>query len=79
MDTSKHDLATFFQQLGLPDSPEEINTFIVTHQLPAGVPLGKANFWTPAQAAFIKQVYINDSDWVKVADDLATRLTAVIE
>ncbi len=77
MDTSKHDLSAFFQQLGLPHSPEEINTFIVTHQLPAGTALAKAHFWTPAQAAFINQALLHDSDWAEVADDLAARLTFV--
>ena len=77
MDTSKHDLSAFFQQLGLPHSPDEINTFIVTHQLPAGVSLAKANFWTDAQATFIKDALLLDSDWAEVVDKLAARLTVV--
>jgi hypothetical protein len=67
----------FFNNWALPHSSDEINTFIVTHQLPAGVALAKAHFWTPAQAAFINQALLHDSDWAEVADDLAARLTFV--
>ena len=77
MDTSTHDLAALFQQLGLGHSPQEIDHFISTHQLPAGIALAKAHFWTPAQAAFINQALLHDSDWAEVADDLAARLTFV--
>jgi hypothetical protein len=77
MDTSKHDLSTFFQQLGLPNSPQEINHFISTHQLPAGVVIARADFWTSAQASFIREALLQDSDWAEVADELAARLTVV--
>jgi len=79
MDTSKHDLSAFFQQLGLPNSPQEINHFISTHQLAAGVALAKAHFWTPAQASLIAEALLQDSDWAEIADELATCLTAVID
>ncbi len=77
MDTSTHDLAALFQQLGLGHSSQEIDHFISTHQLPAGVSLAKANFWTDAQATFIKDALLLDSDWAEVVDKLAARLTVV--
>lgn len=79
MDTSEHTLNTFFQQLGLPDTTPEIDHFIATHQLPAHTLLARASFWTPAQAAFIREALLQDSDWSQVADKLSARLTAVIE
>ncbi len=79
MDTSNHDLSALFQQLGLGHSSQEINQFISTHQLPAGVALAQAHFWTPAQAAFIKEALLQDSDWAEITDKLAARLTAVVQ
>lgn len=75
MDTSTHDLASFFSQLGLPNTSQDINNFVASHQLAAGTGLAKATFWTDAQAAFIKQALIQDSDWAAVADELAVKLT----
>ncbi len=76
MDTSKHDLASFFTQLGLPNSSQDINTFISSHPLPSGTALAKASFWSNSQATFIAEALHQDSDWAEVADELATRLSA---
>lgn len=76
MDTSKHDLAAFFDQLGLPNKPQDINTFIATHHLPADMPLAQANFWSRSQAMMIAEALAEDSDWAEVADELAARLSA---
>lgn len=75
MDTSKHTLNTFFEQLGLPATAHDIDHFIATHQLPANTLLARASFWTPAQASFIRDALLQDADWAEVADELATRLT----
>ncbi|HMU86906.1 MAG TPA: DUF2789 domain-containing protein [Agitococcus sp.] len=76
MDTSKHTLATLFAQLGLANSPEDINQFIATHQISAGTPLAQASFWTPAQANLIRKALADDADWSEVVDSLAVRLSA---
>lgn len=70
----KQDLQNLFFQLGLPDSPAEIDAFVQSHQLPPGTTLPEAAFWTPSQVAFLKQSLSNDSDWVGAVDILAKRL-----
>lgn len=74
MDTSKHNFADLFTQLGLPNSPEDINTFIANHHLPAGTSLANALFWNDGQRAFIKKSLLEDSDWAIVTDELAVCL-----
>lgn len=76
MDTSRHTLATLFAQLGLDNSPTAIRAFIASHPLPAGHALDKAPFWSPAQAAFLKQALDDDADWAEVVDELASLLSA---
>ena len=71
METNPHNLANLFLQLGLPD---EVDTFVATHQLPTGIKLSDAPFWSEAQATFLKQALINDSDWCGAVDALAVRL-----
>ncbi len=76
MDTSKHTLAVFFAQLGLANTADDINQFIVTHQISADISLAQAPFWTAAQANLIHEALMDDSDWCEVADELAARLSA---
>lgn len=76
MDTSAHDLETLFLQLGLPNAAEDIQAFIDQHRnkLPPAVALPDADFWTPAQAAFLRDAIQEDSDWCEVVDELDSRL-----
>lgn len=76
MDTSKHDLAAFFDQLGLPSNAQYINHFITTHHLPPDMPLAQASFWSRSQAMMIAEALAEDSDWAEVADELAALLSA---
>jgi Protein of unknown function (DUF2789) len=77
MDTTRHDLPELFAQLGLPDTPHQINAFIRHHQpLDGATLLPDAPFWSPAQAALIRQMFSQDSDWALVVDDLNLRLRA---
>jgi len=75
MDTSAHNISGLFQQLGLPDDADGISSFLRAHRpLAAGVSLDKADFWKPAQAAFLREAIEEDSDWAEVADELDAML-----
>ncbi len=75
METHAHDLPNLFRQLGLPGGPHDIDAFVQGHRLAPGVPLPRAPFWNPAQAAFLAQCLADDSDWAEAADELARRLS----
>jgi hypothetical protein len=67
-----HDL---FAQLGLPSDLQGIEHFIAGHAtLSAGVELADALFWTPAQAAFLRESCMQDADWAELADQLNVAL-----
>ncbi len=69
-------LSTLFEQLGLPSTEEDMDAFIGAHQLPSDVSLAQADFWTPAQAGFLKEGWAADANWVDVIDELNVRLHA---
>ncbi|MFN4326175.1 MAG: DUF2789 domain-containing protein [Azonexus sp.] len=75
MDFHHHNLPSLFAQLGLPVGDAAIEQFIARHRpLPAGMPLAEAPFWTPAQAAFLRDEWLEDGDWAEVVDELNLRL-----
>ena len=75
MEASLHTLNNLFAQLGLPNSDEEIDTFIQTHSHLAGyITLAEAPYWTPVQAAFLREEILKDADWAEVIDQLNARL-----
>ncbi|TKB43526.1 DUF2789 domain-containing protein [Thalassotalea mangrovi] len=75
MDLSNHNLQSLFAQLGLDNRPDSIDQFIERHKgLPARTRLEEANFWTPAQASFLKESINQDSDWCEVVDVLDSML-----
>lgn len=74
MDMTSNTFEHLFEQLGLPTDEEAIADFIHTHRLTEGIPLHKAEFWTPAQSQFIKESFVDDSDWVPAIDQLNTAL-----
>lgn len=75
MEPSLHTLNNLFAQLGLPHSDEEIETFIQAHSHLAGyITLAEAPWWTPAQAAFLREEILKDADWAEVIDQLNARL-----
>ena len=77
MDTTTcHDMPALFAQLGLPNSPAEIRRFIAQHQpLENTLNLPEAPFWTPSQAAFLKEQWkADDGDWALLVDELNARL-----
>lgn len=70
MDASEHMFRNLFVQLGLDSSNDAIASFISSHNLEDDVPLDQADFWTPAQAGFIRECWLMDSDWVGVIEQL---------
>lgn len=74
MELQNNDLGTLFQQLNLESDPDSIDAFIADHQLSEDVKLVDAHFWTPAQAAFLKEQLREDADWAMTVDELNVRL-----
>ena len=71
MDTSSHTIETLFRQLGLPDRPDEIQSFVAEHK--AGrrdTPLCELPFWSSSQAEFLRMAVAEDADWCEVVDQL---------
>ena len=76
MEKATHDLADLFRQLGLPDTPAEIERFVAAHRpLPRGTPLAEAPFWSPSQAQFLREEINEDADWAELVDVLAAMLS----
>ena len=76
MEAVVHPLRELFQQLGLPAAPDQIEAFIAAHRpLPPGTALADAPFWTPAQAAFLREGVSDDADWSETIDSLAALLS----
>lgn len=71
MEAPIHSLANLFKQLGLDHQPAAISAFIHSHSpLPERYHLAEAPFWTPAQAAFLREEILEDADWAEVVDQL---------
>ncbi|SFR50713.1 Protein of unknown function [Marinobacter gudaonensis] len=71
MDTSKHNLSTLFEQLGLASDAKSIETFVARHSpLPPDIALQDAPFWSEAQSHFLEEGLEDDSDWAEVIDEL---------
>ncbi|MFN3586766.1 MAG: DUF2789 family protein [Moraxellaceae bacterium] len=75
MDTGRHDLPALFAQLGLPNDADSIDAFLAGYALPTGTRLPFADFWTPAQRAFLKEALNADAEWAEAADEMAMRLS----
>ncbi|MFN4352287.1 MAG: DUF2789 domain-containing protein [Hylemonella sp.] len=72
-----HQFCELFAQLGLPADVPSIAAFIQSHSpLPPAVRLEDAPFWTPAQAALLREQLLADADWAEVADQLNLALRA---
>ena len=72
-----HSFSELFKQLGLGSSDEEIEGFLREHMpLPTRMLLSDAPFWSPAQAAFLREAREFDSDWSEVVDALNVVLRA---
>lgn len=77
MDFPNPGFRELFAQLGLPGEPEDIAAFIAEHSpLSSELRLSEASFWTPAQAAFLREELLGDADWAEVIDELDVCLRA---
>ncbi len=66
-----HEFCELFAQLGLPSDVKDIAAFIKKHSpLNAAIRLEDASFWTPAQAALLRDALQGDADWSAVVDQL---------
>ena len=75
MENTHHRFSELFAQLGLPSDPNHIAQFLALHAPLAGdVRLPDAPFWSPAQAAFLREALLQDSDWAELADQLSEAL-----
>jgi hypothetical protein len=59
-----------FEQLGLDSDQDSIHKFIEEHQLPEGVMMHEASFWTEGQRQFIVSHWQKDDNWSLVVDEL---------
>ena len=77
MDTPIHPFHALFDQLGLPsDAPDIAHFLAMNAPLPGNVLLQDATFWSPAQATFLRESLLQDSDWAELADQLSQALRA---
>lgn len=75
MDSASHRFSDLFAQLGLPNDAPGIGDFLARHSpLDEAVELPDAVFWTPTQAAFLRDSLLEDSDWAELADQLNAAL-----
>lgn len=75
MDTTTRSMPQLFAQLGLPEDEAGMRAFIAAHRpLPMTVRLADAPFWTPAQAALIRQKLQDDGEWAVLVDTLNVQL-----
>lgn len=71
MEAPIHSMSNLFAQLGLANDRAAIARFIDCHgPLPEAQRLAEAPFWSPAQAAFLREEILEDADWAMVIDEL---------
>lgn len=72
-----HQFCELFAQLGLPADVPSIAAFIQSHSpLNAATRLEDAPFWTPPQAALLREHLQEDADWAELVDQLNLALRA---
>ncbi len=79
MDSTTHRFSELFAQLGLPTDNAGIEDFLRQHAPLAGdIALPNAPFWSPAQAAFLREEWREDADWAELVDQLNLALRAPV-
>ena len=77
MEKNNHPFHELFAQMGLPCDAKSIEQFIKKHSpLPGHIALPDAEFWTPAQAEFLRETWQEDADWAYQVDQLSEALRA---
>lgn len=80
MGTTQHLFSDLFAQLGLPNDDQSIAQFLIEHTTKEkDFRLPDLSFWSPSQAAFLKESLVQDSEWSGLADQLSSALRAPIE
>lgn len=75
MEKNLHAFHELFAQLGLPCDAHSILQFVQLHSpLPGGVALPDADFWSPAQSAFLRESLLQDNGWAQQVDALSQAL-----
>lgn len=75
MNKAIHHFSELFAQLGLPNGNHSISHFLTTHASMADCErLPDAPYWTPSQAAFLRESLTHDSDWTGLVDQLSAAL-----
>lgn len=78
MEASQHTMTNLFTQLGLPSEPHDIQAFIESHRpLAPHLALFEAPFWSPSQAAFLREQIQSDADWAGIIDKLDAGLRQI--
>ncbi|UYM17443.1 DUF2789 domain-containing protein [Endozoicomonas euniceicola] len=72
----QHDLKSLFSQLGLSNTPEDIEQFISGHSLTEQQSIFEAGFWQPAQKQFLIESHDQDSDWCEAVNEFDVLLRA---
>lgn len=76
MDKPIHHFSDLFAQLGLPNDAHSIAHFLSVHASMADCTrLPDALYWTPSQAAFLRESLSQDSDWAGLVDQLSKALS----
>jgi hypothetical protein len=77
MELRTHDRASLLAQLGQASDGQAMARFVAGHRpLPGNLRLHDASFWTPAQAAFLREAMLEDGAWSDVVDQLNRELHA---
>ena len=77
MELYAHNISALFGQLGLDNSDDAIEAFIIAHRpVPENLRLHEAEFWSSSQADFLHEAIDEDADWAEVVDILDTMLRA---
>lgn len=74
MELLTHDMPALFAQLGLPNDEMSLHLFIHEHHLNNQTLLPEADFWSPAQAGFLRDALCHDADWSASIDQLDVML-----
>lgn len=75
MDLFEANMQSLFAQLGEDSDEDAIARFIGKHgHIRGHTTLHEATFWSPAQAAFLRDAIVQDADWAPVVDELNARL-----
>lgn len=77
MEPTTHHFHDLFAQLGLASDATSIRQFLAAHAPVSGdINIADAPFWSPGQAAFLREALMDDSDWAELVDQLSEALRA---